>query len=228
MRSKKKTTNALRIAPVAPLISAEQPRGWYNFSSNGEGCTTAIPWHGLEKCTVAARQMGGEGRDMGWWPPYPPSSGAWLTWGKHPRTLTLISSPHGMCWEAGIWKRHMEKITALLLSKLLPRTIRKVCKKQDAGNSGHAGRQGMLFEGIVLLFPSDSQFGAFPGVKRQVTGKDSKLSWRRRKMVAGLALNRIAEWLECSPRKQERGVTCPPQPEAVKNLISYLSPRKVL
>lgn len=117
----------------------------------------------------------------------------------------------------------MEKITALLLSKFLPRTIRKVCKKQDAGNSGHAGRQGMLFKGIALLFPSDSQFGAVPGVKRQVTGKDSKLSWRRRKMVAGLALNRIAEWLECSPRKQERGVTCPPQPEAVKNLISYLS-----
>ena len=47
-------------------------------------------------------------------------------------------------------------------------------------------------------------------------------------MVAGLALGKIVKCLECSPRKQESGVTHLTQPEAVKNLISYLSPRKVL
>jgi len=63
----------------------------------------------------------------------------------------------------------MAKITALLLSKLLGRTTRKVHKKQDAGNPARAGSQSMLFKHLVLLFPSDSLFGAVPGVKMQVT-----------------------------------------------------------
>lgn len=164
----KKTINALRIAPVAPLILAERPRGWH-LSSNGEGCSTAIAWHGLEKCTAAARQMGREGKDMGWWSPHTPSSGAWLVWEKQHMTwlyLTHISSPHGVCWEAGIWKSHREKMTALLPTKLLSG---RLAKKQDAGNHACAGSEGVLFKHLVLLFPTDSQFGAVPRVKRQVT-----------------------------------------------------------
>lgn len=40
----------------------------------------------VEKSTVAASQMGGDGRDMGWWS-YPPSSEACLAWEKQHRTL---------------------------------------------------------------------------------------------------------------------------------------------
>lgn len=47
-------------------------------------------------------------------------------------------------------------------------------------------------------------------------------------MVAGLALSIVFKWLECSLRKQESVCTYPTQPEAVKNLICYLSSREVL
>lgn len=47
-------------------------------------------------------------------------------------------------------------------------------------------------------------------------------------MVAGLALNVTVKWLECSLRKQESVCTYPTQPEAAKNLISYLFSMKVL
>lgn len=39
-------------------------------------------------------------------------------------------------------------------------------------------------------------------------------------MIAVLTISTVASVVS---RKQERGVTCPPHPEAVKNLISYLS-----
>lgn len=60
----------------------------------------------------------------------------------------------------------------------------------------------MQFKHLVLLRPSDWLFGAVSGVKR-LFRKVSILGWGRRKMVAGLALRKIAEWLECSPRKEE-------------------------
>lgn len=47
-------------------------------------------------------------------------------------------------------------------------------------------------------------------------------------MVAGLAASIAVKWLDCSLRKQESVCTYPTQPEAVQNLISYLSSRKVL
>lgn len=128
------------------LIVAEQCRDWHSCSSNLEGCAAVTAWLGVEKCTMAVSQMGGDGRDMGGWSSYPPAVRA--VWpGKNNLGLYImhISSLKASCWETGIWKDYMGKIIAFLLSYLPPRTTRNVHKKQDAGNPNQAGSEGMLF-----------------------------------------------------------------------------------
>lgn len=136
-----------------------------------------------------------------------------------------ITSPKASCWETGICKDYTGKMIAFLLSYLPPRTTRNVHKKQDAGNLNQAGSKDMLFKHLLLQFTSDSHVRA---LFREKWLFRRKLQWRRRKMVTGVALSIVVKWLECSLRKQESVCTYPAQPEAVKNLISYLSSRKVL
>lgn len=155
-----------------------------------------------------------------------------LVWpGKNNPGLYImrISSLKASCWETGIWKNYMGKMIPFLLSYLPPRTTRNTHKKQGAGNPSQAGSKDMLFKHLLLQFPSDSQVRAL--FREKWLFKSLKLWWGKRKMVTGLALSpvkTVVKWLECSLRKQKSVCTYPTHPEAVKNLISYLSSRKVL